>query len=395
MNINELLASVPGFFKSQDENLREALSGMFAPPPGILGDQEEAVKKQMQMQGLLGIASGLFQAGTPSRTRQSLFQGIPLGQQMAQGTLDQALKAIQLRQQTEDAQNKRAQQQAQQKALTEYVSTLPESERLKFLAFPSQAAEAMFRKKETSPGVIGEFEAAKAQGIIPADATLTDYVAMKQPPERNAPGVVGEFEAAKARGIITPETTLAQYIELKKPPGTTVNVGVQKDFKNELDLKTEFRNEPVYKAHQEMTSAYNQISSSIKQASPAGDLAAATKFMKLLDPGSVVRESELMMAMQASGAYDRFVNYANNIISGNKLTPVQRQDFQSLADKLFAASVGSYNIKLNEYKDIGKAYGINADRALGKPAKMPEQAKPVGSGLADQVKREMERRGLK
>ena len=32
--------------------------------------------------------------------------------------------------------------------------------------------------------------------------------------------------------------------------------------------------------------------------------------MKLLDPTSVVRESELLMAMQASGALDRLYNYA-------------------------------------------------------------------------------------
>jgi hypothetical protein len=80
---------------------------MFQPPAGILGDQEEQVRKQMQTQGLLGLAAGLFQAGTPSRTPQSLggsaLQGLMAGQQMAQGTFDQTLKAMQVRQQMEES----------------------------------------------------------------------------------------------------------------------------------------------------------------------------------------------------------------------------------------------------------------------------------------------------
>jgi hypothetical protein len=64
----------------------------------------------MQMQGLLGLAAGLFQAGTPSRTPQSLggsaLQGLMAGQQMAQGTFDQTLKAMQMRQQMEESRQK-------------------------------------------------------------------------------------------------------------------------------------------------------------------------------------------------------------------------------------------------------------------------------------------------
>lgn len=127
---------------------------MFAPPPGLLGDQEEAVRQQMQMQGLLGLAAGLFQAGTPSRTPVSLggsaLQGLAAGQQAAQGTFDQTLKAMQLRQQMSDAERKRTQETSQRKALESYVATLPEDQRARFMAFPTQAAEAMFRPTKQS-----------------------------------------------------------------------------------------------------------------------------------------------------------------------------------------------------------------------------------------------------
>jgi hypothetical protein len=127
-----------------------------------------------------------------------------------------------------------------------------------------------------------------------------------------------------------------------------------------------------------MQSAYSQIKQSLAQASPAGDLAGATKIMKLLDSGSVVRESELGMAMAATGLLDRVQNYASNIISGNKLTPKQRQEFQQLADALYGESVKVYNSKRGEYQKLGAEYGLNADRALGAPASLTQ--KPSANG---------------
>jgi hypothetical protein len=143
-----------------------------------------------------------------------------------------------------------------------------------------------------------------------------------------------------------------------------VNTG-QKGFDNTLKLRGDFRSEPVYKAHQEMQSAYSQIQQSLKQASPAGDLAGATKMMKLLDPGSVVRESELGMAMAASGLMDRVTNYAQNIVNGTKLTPTQRKDFQRLADALFAESEKQYGAKRSEYEGIASRNGLNVPDVVG------------------------------
>ena len=148
---------------------------------------------------------------------------------------------------------------------------------------------------------------------------------------------------------------------------TNINTG-QTGFNNEMKLRDDFKQEPIYKAHQEVQSAYQQIKSSLGQKSPAGDLAGATKIMKLLDPGSVVRESELGMAMAASGLMDRIANYAQMTMNGTKLTPTQRKDFQDLADKLHDASVQQFNTKRKDYEALGKDYGLNSGRALGPEA---------------------------
>lgn len=155
---------------------------------------------------------------------------------------------------------------------------------------------------------------------------------------------------------------------------TTVSVNTgQKGFDNTLKLRGDFRSEPVYKAHQEMQSAHAQIKQALKQASPAGDLAGATKIMKLLDPGSVVRESELGMAMAASGLLDRVTSYATNILQGTKLTPNQRQDFQRLADALYSESVNQYNTKRGEYEGIATRNGLNVPDVLGSESAQPSK----------------------
>lgn len=152
------------------------------------------------------------------------------------------------------------------------------------------------------------------------------------------------------------------------------------DFENERKLRNDFKTEPIYKAHQEVKAAYGQIGSSLKLESPAGDLAAATKIMKLLDPTSVVRESELGMAMAATGLEDRIANYANNVLKGTKLTPAQRKDFRKLADEIYLISEKEYSAKRSEYVDTAKAYKLNPERVGGKekPANISDVKTKLG-----------------
>jgi hypothetical protein len=176
------------------------------------------------------------------------------------------------------------------------------------------------------------------------------------------------------QGNVIPNRAYQEY-ELNKARAGGTNVSVntgQKGFDNTLKLRGDFRSEPIYKAHQEVQSAYSQIQQGLKMASPAGDLAGATKIMKLLDPGSVVRESELGMAMAATGAMDRLTHYADNIIKGTKLTPNQRKDFQALADNLYRESANQYSVKRSEYKGIADRNGLNVADVLGGDIKPPE-----------------------
>jgi hypothetical protein len=148
--------------------------------------------------------------------------------------------------------------------------------------------------------------------------------------------------------------------------------GGQAGFTNEMALSSKFKAEPIYKDFSDMKSSYGQVISALGQGTPIGDVAGATKVMKLLDPGSVVRESELGIAMAAAGRMDRLQNYFNNMMTGQKLTPQQRDDFKALSNELYAAAGDAYNKKRDEYKEFGNAYGFkNLNTALGNPASVP------------------------
>lgn len=203
--------------------------------------------------------------------------------------------------------------------------------------------------------------------------------------EAELPSAVREYEYAKKQGYggSYVDFQLAQ----KRAGASSVSVSMtdgQKGFENEMKLGGAFKQEPIYKAHAEVQSAFSQVTAALNAGTPVGDLAGATKIMKILDPGSVVRESELGMAMAAGGRMDRLQNYVKQSMDGTKLTPQQRTDFTNLSTELTAASAQAYNSKRKEYEVQGSEYGLNAPRALGKAVDVPSIMKPDSktSGLS-------------
>jgi hypothetical protein len=204
-----------------------------------------------------------------------------------------------------------------------------------------------------------------ASGAMPYEAQSPDIRAVEY--ISGAPlagtGQAGIGQVGQYRQQIAPRTNVTVPVDM---------TGGQKGFENEMSLAKAFKAEPIYKDYSDMKSAFGQVVSSLSQGTPIGDVAGATKVMKLLDPGSVVRESELGIAMAASGRMDRLNNYFNNMMTGQKLTPTQREDFKALSNELYAAAGDAYNKKRQEFQGFGQAYGFkNLDAALGAPASIP------------------------
>lgn len=111
----------------------------------------------------------------------------------------------------------------------------------------------------------------------------------------------------------------------------------------------------------ELSEAYQKTKAlfdKAKDSAPA-TLVAATTYMKLLDPGSVVRESELGMALAATGKLDKASNFMNEIKNGKVLTDSQIKKFKAAVEDVYKASK-SQQLKLDKhYKEIAERNKLN------------------------------------
>jgi hypothetical protein len=153
------------------------------------------------------------------------------------------------------------------------------------------------------------------------------------------------------------------------------------DFKvsTETELRKEYTSLPEIKEFTTVETAFKQINSALSNPSAANDLAAATKFMKLLDPGSVVRESELGMAMNATGAIDRVQNYFQKLQNGQVLNPEQRADFKKAAQLAFSAAQETRDRTSSRYVDLANSYNVDANNVVlrGKGTPKPTEKQPT------------------
>jgi hypothetical protein len=380
-------------------DMNELFAQLFGQSPSyanaLFGEDEAArLRQQAQQQGLLNVGLSLLAGSGPSPQRrgvgQLLAQGVAAGQQAYQGAYDKAVRDRMLQEQLAERQQLRQEQQMAQQAFQqafvprEVFSIDPISgERVATGVTPPMLDKARLQGilGSLTPGALSQVlkqTAAVESAFAPKRMTLKEGEQLLEetpegfrqvagiPKPEKLPSAIEEYNFAVKGGY---KGTFEQFKQLNRPV-TTVNVGEgQKGFENEMKLAGAFKAEPVYKAFDEMRGSFQQITTGLNQKSPAGDLTAATKFMKLLDPGSVVRESELFLAMQATGALDRFTDVANKIISGTKLTEQQRADFRNVAEQLYNAAATSYNTKRDEYLQFGQSQGLKGAILLGQPAK--------------------------
>lgn len=139
------------------------------------------------------------------------------------------------------------------------------------------------------------------------------------------------------------------------------------------DLRKERSSLPTTKATQEISAAYNKIQAAAKNPSAAGDMSLIFGYMKMLDPGSTVREGEFANAQNAAGIDSRVVNAYNNILSGQRLSPQQRQDFMGQAGGLYKSQMAVQNQVDSQFSNMATRSGIDPkDVLLNFEAQSPE-----------------------
>ena len=132
----------------------------------------------------------------------------------------------------------------------------------------------------------------------------------------------------------------------------------------ELKLQDDYRAES--KGFAETSTAMKKVFGAIETAdkNPGSALAAGTAFMKILDPNSVVRESELGMALNASGWFDRATHIANTLRNGRTMTAQQKVNLKAAAEDLFEEAKAAQLEVDSAYRKRATDYGADPARVI-------------------------------
>ena len=162
--------------------------------------------------------------------------------------------------------------------------------------------------------------------------------------------------------ILMTDGTLSSGGSIQSAPTTEKPITKYQKIQLEGGLRDDYRKDSANFV--EISRQGKIIESSLNDPSAAATLASATAFMKMLDPGSVVRESELAMAMKTTGMLDRLTNYFNVIQSGQVLTDNQKTDFSRLI-KSYTQAANEAQTNLNKkYTQIAKDYDLDHKRVV-------------------------------
>jgi hypothetical protein len=156
------------------------------------------------------------------------------------------------------------------------------------------------------------------------------------------------------RGFLPKGTSLGKPEDFEKRRETA--------FKETRDLRKEFtKNSGEFIKQRD---AFSRIQASVEDPSAAGDLSLIFNYMKLLDPGSTVREGEFATAQNSAGVPDIIRARFNKVSSGERLAEKQRTDFTDRSNKLFEKAKGIQNRRIKQFEGIAKRNKLPVEDVL-------------------------------
>jgi hypothetical protein len=151
----------------------------------------------------------------------------------------------------------------------------------------------------------------------------------------------------------------AEYLnELNHPKGAS--------FNEVASLRKEFTGLAPVKNSTEITRQYNNVNSLYQQykqgkiGKNSFDQALITTLNKVLDPTSVVRESEFDRTSAGQAMWDKLAGYSQKLSKGGSgLTDANRADLVNALTTMKRANDNEVNGIVTEYADLAKRYGMN------------------------------------
>lgn len=136
-------------------------------------------------------------------------------------------------------------------------------------------------------------------------------------------------------------------------------------FNQEEKIRKEWQGRS--KVYGELGGIYSNLKASADAKTGPGDIALITGFMKMLDPGSVVRETEFATARDTAGLFERLTNQATKIQSGQlfSLDSKQRGEYVALAKQYLDAAEKKAEQEKKDLNIVVKNYKLNPENVFG------------------------------
>lgn len=213
-------------------------------------------------------------------------------------------------------------------------------------------------------------------GRIPDDGTVQTAMLRSQIEGGDVPGAYESMYNSGLEG--SRKTSLIQAARLGGADEATLamlqgfdSAGIEQYLEDERTNRTTERDSAFNKSNTlrdefvaasegfgERADKFSQIRTAATDPSAAGDIAMIFAYMKLLDPNSVVRESEYATAANAGPLVDaRTRGLWNQLIQGTRLLPAQRADFMKVAAGTYRDALKGYEGNRSRYKTLA----INSD----------------------------------
>jgi hypothetical protein len=234
-------------------------------------------------------------------------------------------------------------------------------------------AKAMLLMLEQNPEIAKTATALTLQAVMgddfsKIDAQLSEDALVKRTQEATEDRALADLNLTKEQTSKLKADTKGLEVDTKKAifelealKQGNQPIEPEKKFSLEKQLRDEFNKRTANST--EIEDAFRTVESAEDTA--AGDMALIFAFMKMLDPGSTVREGEFATAQNTTGIPGRITNAYNRALTGGRLNKDQKKEFTAQAKSTLKASQKRIKEVRADLSLPVKNYGLNPDNVFG------------------------------
>lgn len=308
-------------------------------PEGLLGstpDYRSLLGDANRFAGQQGLYATLMGLARPVRRGESRLMGaMQMGQQAAQAARQQKMGELSTQMKLDEFERARAKQRRELQLLRNASSIQVPESMMQQVSYLPESNQQMFAQSLKNDAISKAYASA---GLIEKAA---EFSALAESNRQSA--FAGQIDPAKR---------------------TEIELSQAKDFQ-----KTEY--EPRYAS----VNAYNEM---VKQAEAGGgisDYALLIKYIKVLDPNSVVREGEVTMTDQFKG-FETQLNEALRKAKGQGFDPSFRNALLDSARRNAQLAADEYEIAVQRKSGQLSLSGLRPDRVITTPSLVLMGAQP-------------------